>query len=116
MSHKIGCNIDASFKAIHDILGASMQKILHAIIMFDEISVEAHPQWDDKINKILGVCHEHGCHTSLEFTSKEDLQTLWEEVQCEKIHLAYKVHVDVCHSLWHLLMTMIFRFDRQQSV
>ena len=115
-SHEIGCNLDASFKAIRDILGASTQKILHAVIMFDEISVEARPCWDDKTNKILGVCREHGRHTSLEFTSEEDLQTLWEEVQCEKIHLAHEVRVDVCHSLWRLSMTMIFRFDRQQLV
>jgi hypothetical protein len=75
-----------------------MQKMLYAVMMFDEISVEAHPHWDDKTNNILGVCHEHGHHTSLEFTSEEDLHTLWEELQCGKIHLACEVYVDVCHS------------------
>jgi len=40
MSHEIESNIAASFKAICDILGASMQKVFHAVIMFDEISVE----------------------------------------------------------------------------
>jgi len=39
-SHEIESNIAASFKAIRDILGASMQKVFHAVIMFDKISVE----------------------------------------------------------------------------
>jgi hypothetical protein len=94
--HEIEGNIASSFKAICDILGQSMHKRLHAMIMFDEILIEACPHWDDKTNKFLGVCCEHGRNTSLEFTSKEDLQALWEELQCGKIHLAHKVHVDVC--------------------
>ena len=76
MSYKIGCNIAASFKAMCDILGSSGQKMLYTVIMFDEISVKKCPCWDDKTNKILGVCREHGQETSLEFTSEEDLQTL----------------------------------------
>jgi len=50
--------------------------MIHAVIMFNKISVEKCPHWDDKTNKILGVCHEHGQDTSLEFTSEEDLETL----------------------------------------
>ncbi len=95
-SREIESNITASFKAIRDILGASTQKALHAVIMFDEISVEARPRWDDKTNNILGVCREHGRHTSLEFTSEEDLHTLWEEWRCGNIHLAHEVRVDIC--------------------
>jgi hypothetical protein len=96
MSHKIECNIALSFKAICDILGQPMHKRLHAVVMFDEISIEACLHWDDKTNKFLGVCCEHGCDTSLEFTNEEDLQALWEELQCGKIHLAHEVRVDVC--------------------
>jgi len=99
-SHEIGSNIAASFKPLCDILGASMETMLHAVIMFDEISIERHPRWDDKTNKILGVCREHGQDTSLEFTSEDDLQTLWEELQHEKIHLAHKVRVDACGPLF----------------
>ena len=116
-SHEIEGNIAASFKAISDLLGASTQKMLHAVIMFDEISVEARPRWDDKTNNILGVCHEHGCRTSLEFTSEEDLHTLWEEFQCGKIHLACEVRVDVCDGgVLNDNNLMSRSFDRQQSV
>jgi hypothetical protein len=68
---------------------------LHAIIMFDELSTEKRPRWDDKSNKILSVCREHGRDTSLEFTSEEDLQALWENLGCGKIHLVHEVRVDV---------------------
>ena len=96
MANEIGYNIAASFKAISDILGQPMHKQLHAVIMFDEISIEACPRWDDKTNKFLGVCREHGSDTSLEFTTEEDLQALWEELRGEKIHLAHEVCVNVC--------------------
>ena len=94
-SYEIGCNIAASFKAMCDILGSSGQQMLHAVIMFDEISVEKRPRWDDKTNKILGVCREHGKETSLEFTSEEDLQTLWAELECGKVHLAHEVSLPI---------------------
>jgi len=94
-SYKVGYNIASSFKAMCDVLGASAQKMLHAVIMFDKILVEKCLHWDDKTNKILGVCREHGQETSLDFTSKEDLQTIWEELGCGKIHLAHKVHLPV---------------------
>jgi hypothetical protein len=87
-------NITTSFEGLLDVLTGSMQH-LHAIIMFDELSTEKRPGWDDKSNKILGVCREHGHDTSLEFTSEEDLQALWEELGCGKIHLAHEVRVDV---------------------
>ena len=102
-SYEIGCNIATSFKPICELLGAMTQNMLHAVIMFDEISVERCPHWDDKTNKILGVCREHRQGTNLEFTSEEDLQTLWEEVQCEKIHMAHKVSL-ATHSFIDNLM------------
>jgi hypothetical protein len=116
-SCEIGCNIAASFEAIHELLGATTQNMLHAVIMFDEISVERRPRWDDKTNKILGVCREHGQDTSLEFTSEEDLQTLWEELRCGKIHVAHEVGlpmVTVERSSIESNVTPLV--DRQQSV
>ena len=94
-SYEIGSNIAASFKPICELLGATTQNMLHAVIMFDEISVERRPRWDDKTNKILGVCREHGQDTSMEFSSEEDLQTLWEELRCGKIHLAHEVSLPI---------------------
>jgi len=70
--------------------------MLHAVTMFDELVVEKRPQWDDRSNKVLGICREHGRETSLEFTAKEDLETLWDELGCGKIHLAHEVFICVC--------------------
>jgi len=117
-SYEIERNIAASFKAICNTLGQPPHKRLHAMIMFDKISIEACPRWDDKTNKFLGVCREHGRDTSLEFNSEEDLRALWEELQCGKIHLAHEVRVYVCVCdayRWQSNMSR-FWFDRQQSV
>lgn len=96
---EIELNIAESFKVISDLLGASTQKMLHAVIMFDKILVEKHPHWDDKTNKILGLCYEHGQNTSLEFISEEDLQTIWDELQGGEIHLAHEVYIDPYNTL-----------------
>jgi hypothetical protein len=59
--------------------------------MFDELAIEKRPRWDDKSNKFLGVCCEHGHATSLEFMSEDDLVILWEELESGKIHLSHEV-------------------------
>ena len=88
-------NIAACFKGLLDILGTSGQNTAHGVLMFDELAVEKQPRWDDKSNKVLGVCREHGRGTSLEFTSEDDLDVLWDELKSEKIHLAHEVSVYV---------------------
>jgi hypothetical protein len=94
--------------------------------MFDKLLTEKRPRWDDKSNKILGVCQEHGHDTSLEFTSEEDLQALWEELAAMaygKIHLAHEVSVDglprdflITSISRDNLMSILFSLDRQLSV
>jgi hypothetical protein len=104
MSDEIQHNFAVTFESIIDILGTSGQASgkasgtnpLHAVLMFDELAVEKRPRWDDKSNKILGICQEHRCKMSLEFTSEQDLEMVWEELASEKIHLAHEVGVYVC--------------------
>ena len=96
ISNEIQCNIEASFKGLLNGISVSEQKMLHTITMFDELAVEKQPRWDDKSNKVLGICHEHGRRTNLEFTSEEDLKTLWDELGSRKIHLAHEVCVCIC--------------------
>jgi len=115
-SYKIGLNIATSFKAISDILEVLTQSMLHAVVMFDEISVEKCPRWNDKTNKILGVCHEHGQNTSLEFNSEEDLQMLWKELQSGKVHLAHKVHIEVCGTLRVKISSSIHVLQRSNAM
>jgi hypothetical protein len=96
---EIQCNITASFEGLLDGLGISGQKMLHAVAVFDELAIEKWPRWDDKSNKVLGICREHGSGMSLEFTNEDDLETLWDELGSGKIHLAYEVCICVCCAL-----------------
>jgi hypothetical protein len=89
-------NIVASFEGLLDGLGVSGQSMLHAVAMFDELAIEKRPRWDDKSNKVLGICREHGSGASLEFTTADDLETLWDDLGSGKIHLAHEVRVCVC--------------------
>ena len=68
-------NIASTFEGILDVMKV-LQNLLYGILMFDELAIEKQPRWDDKSNKFLGVCHEHGHTTSLEFMSKDDLVML----------------------------------------
>jgi hypothetical protein len=92
---EIESNIVANFEGLRDVLGSLGDTKLHAIAMFDELAVEKRPRWDDKTNRILGVCREHGSGTSLEFASEEDLELLWDELASGKIHLAHEVSVEL---------------------
>ena len=85
-------NIAAYFEEILDIL-RTLGLCAYAVLMFDKLAVEKQPQWDDKFNKVLRVCCEYGEGTSLESTSKDNLDMLREELKSEKIHLAHKMSV-----------------------
>jgi len=105
-------NIAACFEGLLDILRMLGQNA-HAVLMFDELAVEKWPRWDDKSNKVLRVCCEHGRGTSLEFTSEDDLDASWEELKSEKIHLAHEVSVYV--SCASQLSYHVHRVHRSQS-
>jgi hypothetical protein len=105
--YEVQQNIASTFEGFLDVIGNAGENMLHAIVMFDELAVERRPRWDDKSNKILGMCREHGCATSLEFTSQEDLAMLWDELESGKIHLAHEVRTFQSR-LW-LLRSYIWR-------
>jgi len=100
-------NITACFEGLLDILGTWGQ-CAHAVLMFDELVVEKWPQWDNKSNKVLGMCREHGRGTSLEFTSEDDLDVLWDELKSDKIHLVHEVSIYVsCASHYFPIASII---------
>jgi hypothetical protein len=84
-------NIESCFS---NLLGAPgmAKNLFHAVVMFDEIATEKCPRWDDKTNKFLGICREHGSKTSLSFNSKEDVETLVHDLKCGDVHLSIEVH------------------------
>jgi len=52
-------NISACLTTLAEIISSQHNAILHQVLMFDKIKIEAHPQWDDCTNYIQSVCCEH---------------------------------------------------------
>jgi hypothetical protein len=88
---EIGKNIDACFESINDILQS--RKVVHQILMLDEIATEKRLRWDHKTNCFLGVCREHGKNTSLEFSSEDDMEELFRSLDEGEVHYAAEVSV-----------------------
>ena len=83
VSNKVACT-----SIIEDAIKASPGRVVHQVLMFDEIKVEERPRWDDKSNNIIRVCREHSKHTSLQYTSKDEVDLLFSQILDEKVHLA----------------------------
>lgn len=86
-------NTTACTSIIKDVLNADQDHIVHQVLMFDEIKVEERPRWDDKSNNIIGVCREHSKNTSLQYTSKDEVDLLLSQIIDEKVHLASNVSI-----------------------
>ena len=58
---------------------------------------------------ILGICREHGSHTSLEYTSRAEADMLMESIRAGDVHLAVEV-VDLVYP--SLTFSHIFVYRR----
>ncbi|KAJ7092187.1 hypothetical protein C8R44DRAFT_554520, partial [Mycena epipterygia] len=72
---EVAKNVEACFKSITDVLAS--KKVVHQIIMFDELATEKRIRWDHKTNNFLGVCRQHASKVSLQFNSDQDLEELF---------------------------------------
>ncbi|KAJ7106157.1 hypothetical protein C8R44DRAFT_834354 [Mycena epipterygia] len=70
-------------------------RIVHCVVMMDEIAVEKRVRWDDKTNMILGACREHSSNVPLEFSDLADVEIFFRELDAGKVHLASEATV-VC--------------------
>ena len=68
------------------------QKIIHQVLMLDELAVEKCVQWDDLHNKFQGTCHEHNHRIPLDFISEMELDILCRAIENDEVHLATEVH------------------------
>ncbi|KAF9006383.1 hypothetical protein BDZ89DRAFT_1233208 [Hymenopellis radicata] len=84
-------NVVASFAAIKALL--EMHKVVHQVIMLDELKVESRLRWYCRNNFILGVCREHGSRVCLEFKTKEEVHGLIDAVAENKVHIASEATV-----------------------
>ncbi|KAJ6453283.1 hypothetical protein C8R47DRAFT_1181269 [Mycena vitilis] len=67
-------NILASFTGITEALAS--KKVVHQIIMLDEIALEKRIRWDSNTYHFLGVCRQHAHHVGLVFNGERDLDEL----------------------------------------
>ncbi|KAH8980740.1 hypothetical protein EDB86DRAFT_2835187 [Lactarius hatsudake] len=68
-------------------------KIVHQVLMLDELAIEKRVRWDNLHNKFQGTCREHNHRIPLDFTSERELDILCEAIGNDEIHLATEVHI-----------------------
>ena len=103
---EVEANIIASCSSLHSIarsrsggsaLGTEPRqpsdKIVHQVLMLDELAVEKRARWDDSHNKFQGTCREHNYRIPLDFTSERELDILCDAIQNEEVHLATEVRL-----------------------
>jgi hypothetical protein len=66
-------------------------KIVHQVLMLDELAIEKRVRWDDLHNKFQGTCREHNHRIPLDFTSEKELDILCDAIQNDDVHLATEV-------------------------
>ncbi|KAJ7450568.1 hypothetical protein FB451DRAFT_1527212 [Mycena latifolia] len=84
-------NIDAYTVGEEEPTGAP--RIVHQVVMLDEIAVEKRARWDDKTNMILGACREHCKNVPLEFCDLDDAKTFFAALDRKDVHLASEATV-----------------------
>ncbi|KAJ7814764.1 hypothetical protein B0H14DRAFT_3746965 [Mycena olivaceomarginata] len=67
-------NIEACFAGIMEAL--TSKKVVHLIVMIDEIALEKRIRWDPRTNYFLGLCREHAHNVGLQFNGEGDLDEL----------------------------------------
>ncbi|KAL1674095.1 hypothetical protein EV122DRAFT_221397 [Schizophyllum commune] len=93
VEHEVQANVEAGFGLIRDLLRSLEDGILHAVLMVDEVKIEKRPRWDDKTNQFIGVCRECQAKGGIEFSCQADLDTLFDDIDSGKVHLASEATV-----------------------
>ncbi|KAG6849113.1 hypothetical protein H0H93_011212 [Arthromyces matolae] len=86
--------VEANISAFRHALPVDKERrIVHQVLMLDEIAVEKRPRWDDRTDMIFGACREHGHCVSLEFSSERELDMFSDALDDGTIHLASEATV-----------------------
>lgn len=89
---KVEMNVDSTFHSVLDVVHSRVKsKVLHTVVMFDEIATEKRIRWDPKTNFFLGVCRQHASRTSMEFVNQGDMEELFQCLDDGDIHYAGEV-------------------------
>ncbi|KAJ7204890.1 hypothetical protein B0H12DRAFT_1035223, partial [Mycena haematopus] len=89
---EIEANIDSCLDATAEFSANKSQgtavRIVHQVLMLDEIVTEKIARYDDRNNKVIGICREHGHKLPHELTSEDDLAVLCDGLKSGDAHLA----------------------------
>ncbi|KAJ7834961.1 hypothetical protein B0H14DRAFT_3708784 [Mycena olivaceomarginata] len=88
---EIEANIDAYTAG--EAIPTGPPRIVHRVLMLDEIAVEKRARWDNKTNMILGACREHSEKAGLEFCHLDDATTFFQQLNTNQVHLASEATV-----------------------
>ena len=89
---EVQTNVDATLHGVLDVVHSHVKvKVLHTVLMFDEIATERRLRWDPKTNFFLGVCRQHASRTSMEFINEGDLEELYRHLDDGDVHYAGEV-------------------------
>ncbi|KAF8223165.1 hypothetical protein L208DRAFT_1318289 [Tricholoma matsutake] len=75
---EVQMNVDVMLHSVLDVVhGHIKAKVLHMVLMFDEIATKKCIHWDPKTSYFLRVCRQHANRTSMEFINEGDLEELY---------------------------------------
>ena len=91
---QVQSNVNATFRSMLGVLHSQIgegAKVLHTMVMFDELAAEKRICWNPKTNYFLGVCRQHAHKTLIEFINEGDLEELFRRLDNGDIHYAAEV-------------------------
>lgn len=71
----------------------TVSKVVHAVVMFDELATEKRIRWDPKTNYFLSICRQHVHKTSMEFVNEGDMEELFWKLDDGEIHYTGEVRI-----------------------
>lgn len=84
---QVMANVQATFNGVLDVIhGQNRSKLVHTVLMFDELATEKRVRWDPKTNYFLGLCREHAHNTAVEFINEDDLEELFQRLDDGRVH------------------------------
>jgi len=90
--NQVTANVEATFDGILDVIHSEIShKIIHTVLMFNEITTEKRIHWDPKMNYFLGLCREHAHNAATEFINEGDLEELFQALDDRWVHHAGEV-------------------------
>jgi hypothetical protein len=85
-------NAEATLEGVLDEIHSRINsRVVHTVMMFDEIATEKRIRWDPKTNYFLGICREHAHKTSMEFINEGDMEEVFRNLDDGEIHHAGEV-------------------------